>query len=195
MIWHPNLWIRLCDVWAARAVCGAGSSQRRAGDVEHLPRRAEVSLGKAPHVEIRWEGFYSWDSSRRGRKARDVYWTAATQQGDITKMLGNIRWQSEIPEAHDSFVALSCHYTAEYLSTLFPQHLSDFVHTFNYVTGTRDSILSVTAVAALGLAVAGESQLMLVWTSCCLSSRTCLKKLHLTACVSPDFTPIKKKKT
>lgn len=72
--------IRFRDVRAARAVRRAGSSQRRAGHVEHLPRRAEVSFCLTPHVQIRWERFYSWDSSRGWRQAGDVYRTADTQQ-------------------------------------------------------------------------------------------------------------------
>lgn len=67
------LWIRLCDVRAARTVRRAGSSQWWTGDVEHLPRRAEVPFGLAPHVQIGGEGFYSRDSGRGGWKAGDVY--------------------------------------------------------------------------------------------------------------------------
>lgn len=70
------LGIRLCDVRAARAVRRAGSSQRWASDVEHLPRRAEVSFSLAPHVQVGWEGFYSRDSGRGRWKAGDVYWAA-----------------------------------------------------------------------------------------------------------------------
>lgn len=80
-IYTLYLRIGFCDVRAAGAVRRAGSSQRWAGDVEHLPgRRAEVSLGLTPHVQIGGEGFYSWDSGRGRREARDVYRAADRQK-------------------------------------------------------------------------------------------------------------------
>lgn len=80
------LWIRFCNVGAACAVRRAGSSQRRAGHIEHLPWWAEISFCETPHVQIRWQRFYGRDSGCRRRQARDVYWAADTQQKEILEM-------------------------------------------------------------------------------------------------------------
>lgn len=55
------LWIGLGDVRAAGAVGGAGAGQRRPGDVEDLPGRAQVPLGLTPHVEVGRERLHGRD--------------------------------------------------------------------------------------------------------------------------------------
>lgn len=93
--WTSHLGIRFGDVWAACAVRRAGPSQWGAGHVEHLPRRAEVSLCVTPHVQVGWERFYRWDSSGGGRQARDVYGTAHAQQEEV--------WETQKQQQHHSF--------------------------------------------------------------------------------------------
>lgn len=82
-LFEPYLWIRFCNVWATCAVRWARSSQRRAGHVEHLPRRAQVTFCQTSHVQIGWERFHSRDSGRRRWQAGDVYGTGDTRDLEL----------------------------------------------------------------------------------------------------------------
>lgn len=90
-LFEPYLWIRFCNVWATCAVRRARSSQRRAGHVEHLPRRAQVTFCQTSHVQIGWERFHSRDSGRRRWQAGDVYGTGDTRPG-VTRWLQPPHW-------------------------------------------------------------------------------------------------------